>query len=189
MASAALGRAAAVVQANGIFMIAELGGEAGDRIRELNEKYDPRLARYKAPHVTITGSSGVGPIPASVTADELWDKLFPITSDTAPLVLRFGSPIRFMQTEIVVLPLDPHGSLRIFHDRVANSGLPFQQARFTFSPHCTLSLYPTLSREAARDLLAIRVTEPLVIDRVIMYQTLDPQPSRKLLELPLSGIE
>jgi hypothetical protein len=176
------------VQANGIFMIAELGGEAGDRIREINEKYDPRLARYKAPHLTITGSSGVGPLPASVTMTELWDKLAPIASDTAPLVLRFGPPMRFMQTEIVVLPLDPHGPLRIFHDRVASSGLPFQRARFTFSPHCTLSLYPTLSRETARELLAIRVTEAVVIDRVILYQTLDPQPSKKLLELPLSGV-
>jgi len=175
------------VQANGIFMIAELGGEAGDRVREINEKYDPRLARYKAPHLTITGSSGVGPLPASVTMAELWDKLAPIVSDTPQLVLRFGPPMRFMQTEIVVLPLDPHGPLRVFHDRVASSGLPFQRARFTFSPHCTLSLYPTLSRETARELLAIRITAPVVIDRVTLYQTLDPQPSKKLLELPLSG--
>jgi 2'-5' RNA ligase superfamily protein len=168
-------------------MIAELEGEAADRIREINEKYDPRLARYKAPHLTITGSSGAGPLPASVTTAELWEKLAPIASDTAPLVLRFGPPMRFMQTEIVVLPLDPHGPLRVFHDRVASSGLPFQRARFTFSPHCTLSLYPTLSREVARELLAIRVTAPVVINRVTMYQTLDPQPSRKLLELQLSG--
>jgi 2'-5' RNA ligase superfamily protein len=176
------------VQANGIFMIAEVGGEAGDRIREINEKYDPRLARYKAPHLTITGSSGAGPLPASIPMTELWDKLAPIASDTAPLVLRFGPPMRFMQTEIVVLPLDPHGPLRIFHDRVVSSGLPFQRARFTFSPHCTLSLYPTLSREAARDLLAIRISTPVVIDSVALYQTLDPQPSKKLLELPLSGL-
>ncbi len=187
MDAAAVSRAATVVQANGIFMIAEVGGEAGRRIREINEKYDPRLARYKAPHVTITGSSGVGPIPASVTAAELWDKVAPITSDTPELVLRFGPPMRFMQTEIVVLPLDPNGPLRVFHDRVASCGLSFQRARFTFSPHCTLSLYPTLSGGAARELLAIRINEPLVINRVILYQTLDPQPSKKLLELPLSG--
>ncbi len=175
------------MQANGIFMIAELEGEAADQIREINEKYDPRLARYKAPHLTITGSSGAGPLPASVTTSELWDKLAPIASDTSPLVLRFGPPMRFMQTEIVVLPLDPHGPLRVFHDRVASSGLPFQRARFTFTPHCTLSLYPTLSQEAARELLAIRVTSPVVINKVSLYQTLDPQPSKKLLELPFSG--
>ena len=175
------------MQANGIFIIAELGGEAGAQIREINERYDPRLARYKAPHVTLAGSSGVGPIPASVSTPELEQKLVPITSSTEPMSLRFGPPLRFMQTEIVVLPLDPHGPLRMLHDRIATSGLPFQQARFTFSPHCTLSLYPTLTRDAARDLLAIRVREPVVIDRITVYQTLDPQPSRKLLDLALTG--
>jgi hypothetical protein len=75
----------------------------------------------------------------------------------------------------------------MLHDRIATSGLPFQQARFTFSPHCTLSLYPTLTRDSARELLAMRIREPAVIDRITVYQTLDPQPSRKLLDLPLKA--
>jgi len=175
------------LQLNGIFIIAELGGEAGETIRRINEKYDPRLARYKPPHVTITGSSGVGPIPSSVTTSELWDKLAPITSTTPPLSLELGPPMRFMQTDIVVLPLDPHGPLRVLHDRIARSALPFERARFTFSPHCTLSLYPTLTKETQRELLSIRVREPVIIETLTVYQTLDPQPSRKLLELPLSG--
>ena len=174
------------MQQNGIFIIAELRGEAGRQIRELNERYDPRLARYKAPHVTITGSSGVGPIPADVTRSELWGKLAPITSSTQPMSLRFGPPMRFMQSEIIVLPLDAHGPLRVFHDRIATSGLPFLGARFTFSPHCTLSLYPTLTRETERELLSVRIRDDVQIDRITVYQTLDPQPSKKLLELPLS---
>ena len=175
------------MQLNGIFIIAEIGGEAGRIIREINERYDPRLARYKPPHVTITGSSGVGPIPGETTKSELWDKLAPITSSTQPMQLRFGPPMRFMQTEIVVLPLDPHGPLRVFHDRIATSGLSFQRARFTFSPHCTLSLYPTLTKDAARELLSVRINDLATIDRITVFQTLDPQPSRKLLDLPLSG--
>ena len=177
------------MQQNGLFIIAEIGGAAGTIIREINAKYDPRLARYKPPHVTITGSSGAGPLPPSVTTSELWEKLEPITSTTGLLTLEVGSPHRFMQSDIVVLPLDPHGPLRVLHDRIATSGLPFQRARFTFSPHCTLSLYPSLTKETERELLAIRVRAPLVIDSVTVYQTLDPQPSKKLLELPLGGTE
>ena len=175
------------VQLNGIFIIAILDGEAAEEIKAINVRFDPRLARYKAPHVTITGSSGVGPIPSSVTTVELWERLAPIASATEPMTLRFGPPMRFMQTEIVVLPLDPHGRLRIFHDRIAGSGLQFGRARFTFSPHCTLSLYPTLTVDVARELLALRVLAPAVIDRVQVVQALDPQPSRTLLELPLTG--
>ncbi|MDQ3244681.1 MAG: 2'-5' RNA ligase family protein [Gemmatimonadota bacterium] len=168
-------------------MIADIGGAAGETIRRINEKYDPRLARYKSPHVTITGSSGVGPIAGSVSADQIREKFFPVTSSTAPLELSFGVPMRFMQTEIIVLPLDPHGALRALHDRLATSGLPFQQARFTFTPHCTLSLYPTLTREAEKELLSVRVRDPVVIDRISVHQSFDPQPPRKLLELVLTG--
>lgn len=173
------------MQPNGIFIIAELGGEAGRAIREINERYDQKLARYKAPHVTITGSSGVGPIPASVSVRELREKLEPVTSTTAPIELSFGAPIRFMQSQIIVLPLDPHGPLRILHDRIATSGLPFHPARFTFSPHCTLSLYPTLTRETERELMSVRIATPGVIDSLTVYHTMDPQPARKLMVLPL----
>lgn len=175
-------------QLNGIFIIAELNGEAGDEIRRINERYDPKLARYKPPHVTITGSSGAGPIPASVSAAELREKLEPITNTTEPLTLTFGPPLRFMQSDIVVLPLDPHGALRVLHDRLISSGLPFAPARFTFSPHCTLSLYPTLTHASERELLSVRVHTPVIIDRIQMYQALDPQPARNLLELPLTGV-
>lgn len=173
------------MQQNGLFIIAEIEGAAGKIIREINRKYDPRLARYKAPHVTITGSSGVGPLPGSVSTSELQDKLAPITSSTEILSLELGNPLRFMQSDIIVLPLAPHGPLRILHDRIATSGLPFQRARFTFSPHCTLSLYPTLTKETERELLSIRVRAPVIIDSITVYQTLDPQPSKKLLKLQL----
>src|SRR4029079_541023 len=175
------------LQLNGIFIIAELGGEAGEIIRQINERYDPKLARYKPPHVTITGSSGVGPISATVDVDLLRSKLEPIVSSTPPLSLRFGPPLRFMQSQIIVLPLDPHGPLRAFHDRIASSGLPFQRARFPFSPHVTLSLYPTLTRDTEKELLALRVHEPALIDRITIYQTLDPQPSNNLSELTVGA--
>ena len=175
------------MQQNGLFIIAEVGGAAGSIIRDLNQRYDPRLARYKPPHVTLTGSSGVGPIAQPVSTAELWDKLAPITSSTGMLSLELGVPMRFMQSNIIVLPLDPHGPLRILHDRIATSGLPFQRARFTFSPHCTLSLYPTLSKEKERELMSVRVRAPVIIDSIVVYRTMDPQPAKKLLELPLTA--
>ena len=175
------------MQQNGLFIIAEVSGAAGSIIRDLNQRYDPRLARYKPPHVTLTGSSGVGPIAQPVSTAELWDKLAPITSSTGMLSLELGIPMRFMQSNIIVLPLDPHGPLRILHDRIATSGLPFQRARFTFSPHCTLSLYPTLSKEKERELMSVRVRAPVIIDSIVVYRTMDPQPAKKLLELPLTA--
>ena len=172
---------------NGIFILAELPGEIGERVRAINESYDPKLARYKPPHLTLTGSSGAGPMPPSVGLEEMRNKLEPIASDTPPITLRFQPPQRFMQSDIIVLPIDPHGPIRVLHDRLVTSGLPFTKARYTFSPHCTLSLYPSLDRKSIRELLNIRLPEPFVISAIQLYHTRDPQPSRKLLELPLSG--
>jgi 2'-5' RNA ligase len=172
---------------NGIFILAELPAEIADRIRAINERYDLKLSRYRPPHLTLTGSSGAGPIPPSVTVEEMRQKLEPITRETAPITLSFQPPQRFMQTNIIVLPLDPHGPLRILHDRIITSGLPFTRARYTFSPHSTLSLYQSLEEKAVGELLKTRIPEPFVISAIQLYHTRDPQPSRKLLELPLNG--
>src|SRR4051794_37027017 len=92
-----------------------------------------------------------------------------------------------MQTNILVLPIDPHGPIRVLHDRLITSGLPFTRARYTFSPHCTLSLYQPLDSSSGRELLKSRIMEAFVIDAIQLYHTRDPQASRKLLELPLTG--
>jgi 2'-5' RNA ligase len=172
---------------NGVFILAELPAGISDRVREINERYDPKLSRYKPPHLTLTGSSGAGPIPPSVSVEEMREKLEPITRDTAPITLSFLPAQRFMQTNIIVLPLDPHGPLRMLHDRIITSGLPFTRARYTFSPHSTLSLYQSLDGKAINELLKTRIPEPFVISAIQLYHTRDPQPSRKLLELPLTG--
>ncbi len=175
------------MQLNGIFILAELTDEIEERIRRINEQYDPRLARYRPPHITLTGSSGAGPIPPFVTTEEMREKLEPVTSTIVPITVSFLPPQRFMQTDIIVLPLDPHGALRALHDGIITSGLPFARARYTFSPHCTLSLYQTLDANSRRELLKVRIPEPFVISAIQLYHTRDPQPSRKLLELPLTG--
>ena len=172
---------------NGIFIIASIGKEATERIAAIQREFDPKLAVSSPPHVTIAGSSGVGPIVPTTSVAELRAALEPIAASTPPLILPFGAPIRFMQTTIIVLPLDPHGPLRTLHERIATSGLRFDRPRFAFTPHSTLSFYPTHPPATLRRLLALRFDEPAVIDRISIQHTMDPQPSRTLLELDLTG--
>jgi 2'-5' RNA ligase len=169
----------------GIFVLSELVGEARARIHAIQQQYDPKLARLTPPHLTLVGSSGVGSIPTDTPVDRIRAALEPIAHSTAPMHLEFERPHRFMQTDIVSLPLDPHGPLRTLHERIARSGLPFRQARFQFTPHVTLSFYPTLTLRRERELLALRVTEPCIVERLQVYLTRDPQPSVKLMELEL----
>jgi 2'-5' RNA ligase len=172
---------------SGIFIIAGIGGAEGERIAAVQAAHDPRLVRLGPPHVTLAGSSGMGPIAADTTVAELQERLGPIAADTPPIALRFGRPTRFMQTEIVVLPLDPHGPLRTLHERIKTSGLRAAAPRFFFTPHVTLNLYRELPRETLATLLRERFDTLVTIDRIECHLTHDTGESRRLLELELTG--
>lgn len=171
----------------GIFILGELTGPVADEIQSIIERHDPKLARARRPHVTLAGSSGVGPIAASTSAIELRDALEPVAAATPPLLLELGRAERFPGTEIVVLPIAPRGAIRTLHDRLATSGLHFARPRFAFSPHVTLNLYRTLTQERLRNLLMTRITQPVLLDRLQCYYTSEPNAARLLLELKLEG--
>ena len=172
---------------SGIFVIGPIVGPIGARIAELQGEHDPRILKLGEPHVTIAGSSGMGPIAANTPVEELEEKLSAIAADTAPIALRLGRPMKFMQTEIVVLPLDPNGPLRTLHERIKLSGLRSAAPRFFFTPHVTLSLYRELPKEALNALLRERFDEPVVVDRIEAYLTQDSGESTQLVTLPLMG--
>ena len=172
---------------NGIFIVAELDGPIAARIHALQERFDPKLAAELPPHVTVLGSSGAGPVAADTPVAELRAAIEPVAASTPPLVLRFGAPMRFLQREIVSLPLDPHGPLRALHEALRSSGLRCAEARFPFTPHCTLSFYPTITPESLRAMLAVREGEPWTLHTLRVYHSRDPQPSRHLFDAPLLG--
>lgn len=171
----------------GIIVMSELTGAIADRIRSIQERYDPRLAAELPPHITLTGSSGMGPIPVRTPVADLALALEPVAHATAPFTVRFQLPMRFMQTTVVVLPVDPHGPIRALHELIKASGLAFEAPRFPFTPHCTLSFYPELTKRQYQSLLAERVDEDVVVDRVEVYRAERATRTKKVLELLLTG--
>jgi 2'-5' RNA ligase len=172
---------------SGIVLLAELTGPVADRIQKLQREFDPRMAAELPPHITMSGSSGMGPMPASTPLDLIREKLEPIARETAPISVYFQPPMKFMQSVVVVLPIDPYGPIRALHERIKMSGLPAEAPRFAFTPHCTLSFYPELSREKLRDLLSIRIDEPVTIDRLAAYRAVTITRAENVLEIPLTG--
>lgn len=167
--------------ASGIFVIVNLQGEAAARVREIQRRVDPRLANFAPPHITLIGSSGAGPIPAETSVERLREALEPVARAAAPLTLFFGPPVRFIQTNIVGLPLDPHGPVRSLYEAIKRCGLAFARSRHAFTPHVTLSLYRTLTKDDIRELLALRVTEPVHIDHLQCSLTVEPNPPKALV--------
>jgi 2'-5' RNA ligase len=85
------------------------------------------------------------------------------------------------------MPIAPHGAIRALHEAIRASGLSFEQPRFTFTPHVTLSFYPELSRERLRELLRVRITESVRIDSIQACRSIDLIRTQKVLELSLTG--
>ena len=172
---------------NGIFVVAELTGAVRERVHVLQRQFDPKLSRGTPPHITIAGSSGVGPLPLDTPVGAIREALEPILAYTAPITVPFGRPHRYMTTDIVVLPVEPHGPIRALHDAIATSGLTFERSRHLFSPHCTLNFYKTLTPDVERKLMAIRVDELAVLNALQFYVSVDLVESRKVLQLELRG--
>ena len=172
----------------GIYVIAPLQPSLSAVVGALQARFDPKLARLMPPHITIVGSSGAGPIAPTTTTDQLLAALSPIAASMPPMTLALGNPVRFMQTEIIVLPLRPYGPLRELHERIAKSGLTYASPRFAFTPHITLSFYRQLSADERRVLLSMRIEEPAEITQIECSLSNDPQPAKHLVTLPLEGV-
>lgn len=171
----------------GIIVMSEIGGELSARLRAVQERYDPRMAAELPPHITITGSSGMGPITPETTDEDIRRALALVAASVAPFRVRLEPPMRFMQSTVVVMQIDPNGPIRALHEQIKRSGLSYEQPRFTFTPHLTLSFYPELTRERLRELVRIRFDEPVAIDSIQAYRAIDLTRTKKVLDLPLVG--
>lgn len=171
----------------GIIVMSELRGPMAARIREIQQRYDPRMAAELPPHVTLTGSSGMGPMPPGTTDAELRAALEPVAATTIPFDVALLPPNRFMQSTVVVMTIDPNGPIRALHERIKMSGLSAGPPRFTFTPHVTLSFYPELSRERLSELLRVRINEPITLASIQVYRATSLTRTEKVLDLPLAG--
>ena len=173
----------------GIVVVAEITGGVAARLNEVQQRYDPRMAAELPAHLTLIGSSGMGPLSVRTDTEALREALLPVTESTPAMTLRFEAPMRFMQSQVVVLPLDPNGPIRTLHeelaDRIRAAKIVAERARFTFTPHVTLNLYRELPSRELRELLAMRFEEPVLIESVQAYRATGPAGTERLFSLPL----
>ena len=146
------------------------------------------MAAELPPHVTITGSSGIGPISPRRPTKNCATRSRRSPPRRAPFTVRFDPPMRFMQSTVVVMAIDPNGPIRALHERIKSSGLSYEQPRFTFTPHCHAQL---LSRAGAASdsvsCFAFASTNPSSIDSIQAYRAVDLTRTQKVLDLPLTG--
>jgi 2'-5' RNA ligase len=173
--------------ADGIFIVADLFGPEADRIAALQRELDPKFANLFRPHVTLTGSSGAGVLPADLSVDVLEEAMTRVANDTVPFDFVFGAPERFPATNIIMLPLPVNGPVRWLHDRIAGSGLPFGRPKFAFTPHCTVHFFRTMTDSAWERAKRFRVHGPVRVERMQAYLSREPQPAKLLCDVGFCG--
>lgn len=102
--------------------------------------------------ITLTGSSGVGPLMPDQTIEDIATALDRVAADAPPLQAEFGPMMRFPGTDLFVLTLRDETPFHALHDRLLRSGLQFKPSAFPFKPHCTISSNPVTAEEAVRRL-------------------------------------
>jgi hypothetical protein len=139
--------------------MAELTGPVAHRLRAIQERYDPRMAAELPPHITLVGSSGMGPIPSTTSLDDLTAALERSRHRRLRSSCVSGqrcASCKAMSSCCRSIPTD-----RSAHSTSGSSRADSHSRRpdFTFTPHCTLSFYPEISRERERELLRVRIDE------------------------------
>jgi 2'-5' RNA ligase len=171
----------------GIFVLIPIDGAAGESLRTIRQRVDPKLAAMNDPHISLIGSSGVGPIHAHTPIAQLRAVFEQIAADTAPFRVKAEPPHRFIESNVMSFGLSPRGPLRALHDKVIQAGLSFMPVRFAFAPHATISFFPTMTRERERALLPLRLEEPIEIRRLELSMTNDPQRPEVIFAVELHG--
>ena len=173
----------------GIVIIAELTGGLASRVHAVQERFDPRMAAELPPHLTLIGSSGMGPISVHTEPERLREALIPAVESIAPMTLHFEAPMRFMQSNVVVLPIDPNGPVRELHEsmaeRIRAAKIVTERPRFTFTPHCTLNFYRELNPSELKELLAMRFDDGVELDAIQGYRATGPRGTHRIMELTL----
>jgi hypothetical protein len=173
--------------AEGIFIVADLFGPEADRIAELQRELDPKFAGLFRPHVTLTGSSGAGVLPADLDIARLESAMAQVAEQTVPFNFVFGPPERFPATNIIALPLPVNGPVRWLHDGLIRSGLPFGVPKFAFTPHCTVHFFRTFTTETWERAKRFRVHAPIRVERVQAYLAQEFEQPRLVCEVGLCG--
>jgi 2'-5' RNA ligase len=161
------------------FIVAELPEEIAAWVKSARQDLEPAIAHMPA-EITLTGSSGVGPLKMGQNLDDIERMLSEVLEHRLPFEARFLRVGNFPNTEIFFLEpaREPFDEL---HKLIANSALEFEANPFPFNPHCSLRGF-TLLQPGDREWLEQLVipTELFTIRSVAVYELEDMQPKHLL---------
>lgn len=119
------------------YIVLGLPAAVAEHVLSLRRRLDYIFETIPA-EITLTGSSGVGPVSQEQDAEVFVETLERIAANTEPIETHFKGVSTFPNSGVYFLePSDqtPFGAL---HQRFAVSGLSFRDCQFPYFAHCTI---------------------------------------------------
>ena len=135
------------------FIVAELPPDIAAWVRETRLAFEPAISHLPA-EITLTGSSGLGPIAIGQRVDSVRHMLEVAVVGRIPFEARFTGIGNFPGTDIFFAAPEP-GPFIELHTAIVNSGIAFERSSFPYCPHCSLKGFTPLrpgQREALNSL-------------------------------------
>lgn len=131
--------------------------------------------------VTVAGSSGVGTLAPDQDVRQVFSTLDRIAADTPVIAGRFGSMLRFPDTDIFVLTMEDPQPFIDLHQRIRESEIEFLPSPFPFMPHCTVrgQVVGAAGPKEAEELLDLTIDKPFRCEMLSTY-TIEAFPLVKL---------
>lgn len=119
------------------YVVLDLPADVAGEVLSLRRRLDFFFEKIPA-EITITGSSGVGPVSQDQDVPDFIESLERIAADTAPLEVHFKAVNTFPNSGVFFLEPSDRSPFRKLHERLLNSGLRFQSCPFPYFAHCTI---------------------------------------------------
>ena len=151
------------------YVVLDLPWPQAEQVLAIRERQGD-FFRWSLPaETTLIGSGGVGPITMDEDPARVFRTLDQIAATTPPLRVALGPVRRFPRSGVFYLSFVNEAPLRAVHERIASTGLRFNQVPFPFVPHVTLRSTPASDEEAAA-LLTARVSGEFTLATLSLYQ-------------------
>ncbi|MDA3797947.1 MAG: 2'-5' RNA ligase family protein [Kiritimatiellae bacterium] len=118
--------------------------------------------------LTLTGSSGVGPIPVGTDLALIKDQIDQIANQFTPFEVIFNECKIFSNTSIAYLSPSDRTIFDRIHESLKQSSIPFLPSEFEYTPHCTVTTNLQISIE--------KITIPnekFIIDSISLFERND----------------
>ena len=152
------------------YAVLDLPEPIATKVMEIRRKHNDEFRMALPAETTVVGSGGLGCFKAGTSLTEITQTVDRVSAETAPIRTSFDRVVRFPNTDIFVFVFADDSRLRGLQDRIAASGLQFEDNPWPFTPHVTLRSRSPVTEEEAASLLEETIREPFELQQLSVYQ-------------------